>query len=408
VATLTKPRILPVVNELHSSVADAFSLTRGGPLYRFQLRLGAAKEERIQVVRRALVATLITWLPLLLLSAVQGLAFGKHLQIPFVQDLAVNVRFLIALPLLIISEVGIDHRLRITVNHFLKSGLVKEADLPSFEAVIEKVTRLRDRVLPEIVMLVVGYLPSLSVHSPEILIRNISSWHFVQTPSGETLSYAGWWFGLISVPVYRFLLLRWVWRMFLWASFLWRVSKLNLVLIPTHPDMAAGIGFLSEAQLRFGLIAFACGAVVAGQMGNAIAYQGATVGGLKFTIIAYCVVATLVLAAPLLLLVPTLLPVKKRGLLEYGALATGYTQTFDAKWVHGRPPEGETLLGSSDIQSLADLGNSFAIVRGMRAAPIDKGTLIGLAVAAVLPMAPVLILGTPADQLIRTVLKLLA
>jgi hypothetical protein len=85
------------------------------------------------------------------------------------------------------------------------------------------------------------------------------------------LSYAGWWFGLISVPVYRFLLLRWVWRMFLWASFLWRVSKLNLVLIPTHPDMAAGLGFLSEAQLRFGSIAFACGVVVAGQMGNAIA-----------------------------------------------------------------------------------------------------------------------------------------
>jgi len=123
---------------------------------------------------------------------------------------------------------------------------------------------------------------------------------------------------------------------------------------------------------------------------------------------AYCVAATFVLAAPLLLLAPTLLPVKKRALLEYGALATSYTQSFDAKWVHGRPPEGETLLGSSDIQSLADLGNSFAIVRGMRMAPIDKGTLIGLAVAAVLPMAPVLILGTPADQLIGAVLKLLA
>ena len=118
--------------------------------------------------------------------------------------------------------------------------------------------------------------------------------------------------------------------MYLWASFLCHVSRLNLVLIPTHPDMAAGLGFLSEAQLRFGSIAFACGVVVAGQMGNAIAYEGATVGGLKFIIIAYSVAATLVLAAPLLLLVPTLLPVKKRGLLEYGALANGYTQMFDA------------------------------------------------------------------------------
>jgi hypothetical protein len=370
--------------------------------------LGAAEEKRIRVMRRALGAVLVTWLPLLLLSAAQGLAFGKHIPIPFIQDFAVNVRFLIALPLLVVSEVAIDRRVRITVKHFLKSGLVTETELPSFEAVIEKVTRLRDRVLPEVVILVVACLPSLSVHGSEILMSSVSSWHLVKTPSGETLSYAGWWFGLISAPIYRFLLLRWVWRMFLWASFLWRISKLNLVLIPTHPDMAAGIGFLSDAQLKFGLIAFACGAVVAGQMGNAIAYEGATVGGIKFTIITYCVIATLVLTAPLLLLAPRLLAVKKRGLLEYGALATGYTQAFDGKWVHGRPPESETLLGSADIQSLADLGNSFAIVRGMRTAPIDKGTLIGLAIAAALPMAPVLILGTPADQLIRTVLKLLA
>jgi hypothetical protein len=124
--------------------------------------------------------------------------------------------------------------------------------------------------------------------------------------------------------------------------------------------------------------------------------------------IAYCVFATLILVTPLLLLAPALISVKKRGLLEYGALATVYTQTFDAKWIHGRPPEGETLLGSSDIQSLADLGNSFAIVREMRLVPIDKHTLIGLAVAAVLPMVPVLVLGTPADELIRTLLKLLA
>jgi hypothetical protein len=195
--------------------------------------------------------------------------------------------------------------------------------------------------------------------------------------------------------------------MYLWASFLWRVSKLNLVLIPTHPDLAAGIGFLSNAQLSFGPIAFACGAVVAGQMGNAVAYEGATVGALKFVIITYCVIAILVQVTPLLLLIPTLRPVKKRGLLEYGALAASYTQRFDAKWVHGRPPENEALLGSADIQSLADLGNSFAIVRGMRVVPIDKTTLIGLAILSAMPMAPVLILGTPADQLIRTVLNLL-
>jgi hypothetical protein len=407
-ATHTESLILPADYERHSSIAENFSLTRGGLLYRLQPRPHAARAERIQVARRALGSVLLTWLPLLLLSAAQGLALGKDIPIPFLKDFAVNARFLIALPLLIVSEIAIDTRLQIMVNHFLKSGLVTDTDLPAFEAVIEKVTRLRDRLLPEILILLLACFASFTVQTPEPLMGPISSWHLAQKSPGETLSYAGWWFAVVSVPAYRFLLLRWVWRMVLWASFLWRVSKLNLALVPTHPDLAAGTGFLSGAQLKFGLIGFAFGVTVAGQLGNAIAYQGATVGGLKFIMIAYGVATTLVLAAPLLLLAPKLIAVRKRGLLEYGALATGYTQSFDGKWVHGKPPQGEPLLGSPDIQSLADLNNSFAVVRGMRAAPIDKGTLVGLALAAVLPLLPVLILGTPAEQLFKVVLKLVA
>jgi hypothetical protein len=44
----------------------------------------------------------------------------------------------------------------------------------------------------------------------------------------------------------------------------------------------------------------------------------------------------------------------------------------------------------------------------MRVVPIDKRTLIGLALAAALPMAPVLLLGTPADQMIQALWNLLA
>jgi hypothetical protein len=289
----------------------------------------------------------------------------------------------------------------------LKSGLVTETALPAFEGAIERVTRLRDHLLPEIVMLVLAYLTSY-LRGSDAPIGAIPSWHLSPAHSPDTLSYAGWWFTSISLPVYRFLLFRWVWRMFLWTYFLRCVSKVKLVLIPTHPDMAAGLSFLSAAQQRLGPIAFAMGAVLAGQLGNAIAYSGATVAGLKYVILAYCVCATLILVAPLLLLIPTLVPVKRRGLLEYGALAASYTQAFDAKWVHGRPPGGEMLLGSSDIQSLADLGNSYAIVRGMRVLPIGNSTLLSLAITAALPMVPVLVFGTPTDQLLGTLVKLIA
>ena len=164
-------------------------------------------------------------------------------------------------------------------------------------------------------MLVLAYLTSYFQGS-DAPIGTIPSWHLSPASSPDTLSYAGWWFTSISLPVYRFLLFRWVWRMFLWAYFLRCVSKMKLVLIPTHPDMAAGLSFLSGAQQRLGTIAFAIGAVVAGQLGNAIAYAGATVAGLKYVILAYCVCATLILVTPLLLLVPALVPVKRRGLLD--------------------------------------------------------------------------------------------
>jgi hypothetical protein len=392
--------------KLHSSVADNFSLARGGLIHRLSIRFGGAREQRVRTGGRTLVALAVTWLPLLLLSAMQGSALGDQIRIPFIKDFAVNSRFLIALPLLILSEAGIDQRLRSMVKHFLEMGLVKNADLPSFERVLAGVTSLGDRVLPEVVLVTIAFLPAWFAPGMETMITSVSSWHLA--PSGGTLSYAGWWFSLLSAPFFRFLLLRWLWRMLLWALLIWRVSRLNLALVPAHPDRAAGLGFLSHGQVKFGAIAFAVGAVMAGRFANLLAYQGATLTSLKFIMIAYCLSAVVVLVAPLLLLAPKLLQVKKLGREEYGVLASDYNHMFDAKWVHGRPPQGETLLGSSDIQSLADLNNSYAAVRQISVIPIQKDTLMVLALLATLPLVPVLIAAMPVDQLLRTLLKFLA
>lgn len=184
-------------------------------------------------------------------------------------------------------------------------------------------------------------------------------------------------------------------------------SKLNLRLVPTHSDLAAGLGFLSLGQKRFSPIVFAGGAVVASQVGNAIAYDGATLAGMKFVLVGYGVFAILVLVAPLLVTTPTLIKAKAQALLSYGALVTSHNQSFAAKWVDGHAPKGDEILGNPDPSSLIDLGSSFQVVREMKPVPINKSTLITLAAAALLPMVPLLVLATPADQLIRAVLKML-
>lgn len=394
-------------SETGSRVVDQFSLLQGGAIYRFQVAIHMAMPDRSGVFKRAFLTTLITWLPLFLLSLFQGRAFGGQVKLPLLYDFAAAIRFLIGLPLLVIAEAIIDPRINHAVKHFVSSGLVTTEDLPIFEEAILKMNKLRDSIVPALLILIASFAPSIWYKQTELLKSGISTWHTIASNSGESLSFAGWWFGLISLPLYRVLLFRWIWMISLWAFFLKQLVRINLRCVATHPDTSGGLGFLTHAQLFFGFIAFASSAVVTGAFANSIAYQGATVSSLKFLMIAFCVLAIVVLAAPLLVLTPKLAMVKRRGLYEYGSLGTTYTRAFDAKWIHGISPEHEPLLGTSDIQSLADLSNSFSVVQKMRIVLINKEILIGLAVPAILPMLPLIIIATPADQLVRAVLKLL-
>jgi hypothetical protein len=244
--------------EAQSSLVETFSITRGGPLHWFLVRLGYARDERQHVVRRALLAVLFTWLPLFVFSVMEGQAFGHQIKIPFVRDFAVNVRFLIALPILILAESGIDQKWRILALQFLRSRLVADPDVPLFAALLEKSNRLRDRVLPEVLLLVVALAPSILIIKTELLMNGISNWHNAAVGLSE-LSLAGWWFNWISAPFFRFLLLRWIWRLFLAAFLLWRISRMKLYLVATHTDLAVGLGFLSQGQKAFSPIVFAGG-----------------------------------------------------------------------------------------------------------------------------------------------------
>src|SRR5277367_6492492 len=320
------------MNEMNSSIVENFSLTRGGPFHRLLVLLGRAGDERQRVINRALLATLVTWLPLLFLSLVQGLAYGPQVKIPFLRDFAANARFLVALPILILAESRIDQRWRRLVLEFLRSGLVSHTELTSFERVIEEITRLRDLVLPEVVMIVLAYAPIL-LGKAELLMSGTSNWH---TTTAGAFTLAGWWFRIVSTPIFRFLLLRWIWRMFLWTSFLWRVSRINLFLVATHSDLAAGLGFLTAGQKAYSPIVFAGGVVIAGQVGNAIAYEGQTLSTMKLPMITYGVLAILLLIAPLLLLGPVLRKVKRKALRDYGALVTMHNQQFETKWIQDR------------------------------------------------------------------------
>jgi len=393
--------------ETGSAVVDGFSIVQGGPIYRAQALIGMAMPDWHRVLQRSLYLVLFTWLPLLILSWIQGLAIGDRVKIPFLQDYAANIRLLITLPILVAAEVVIDPKLRRTVKYFVNSGLVGAAELPAFEEVIRKTAKLRDAAWPALLAVIAAFGPSIWRRGEDILTLGSSTWHHLPEASPPALSLAGWWFALISVSIYRLWLFRWLWLLFLWTVFLWRVSRLKLNCVATHPDYAGGLAFLAYAQRIFGLITLSGSAVMAAGFANEIVHEGATLDQLKFVIIAYCIVVVLAVSAPLLVLTPRLIKVKNEGLQQYGSLGNVYAQAFHAKWIGAGAEQKESVLSVPDSSSLTDYTSDYAVVRQMQIVLINKPMMIGLAVPAVLPMLVLVAVFSPQKALLNALLKLL-
>ena len=75
---------------------------------------------------------------------------------------------------------------------------------------------------------------------------------------------------------------------------------------------------------------------------------------------------------------------------------------FDAKWLRGGAPADEPLVGSGDIQSLADLDNSLEVVRTMRLAPVTKEAVFRLVIATLVPIVPLGLTMMPLEELLKT------
>src|SRR5215470_2049709 len=248
-----------------------FALTEGGPAFRIEKRLKLVGENAPLIIRRAFFSIVLTWIPLFICSALQGLAFGERVPVPFARDFAVHARFLLTVPLFFCAEAFLGPHLAQAARHFVTSGLVLEKDYPKFDEAINQGLKWRDSVIVEAVFVALAYVFTFSANRS--LAVHVSTWRHLVTDSGSTLTWAGWWFSAFCAPLFQFLALRWTWRIFLWAQFLWRMSKLNLQLIPTHPDEAGGLAFVGEAQRLFGILLFAYSITVSGVLANSVIYD---------------------------------------------------------------------------------------------------------------------------------------
>lgn len=384
-----------------------FSLVLGGPLFQLLVRAHLSDDALLHVRQRIVVISLLAWLPLLLLSALQGQMLGGSAGVPFLLDFEVHIRFLAALPLLIGAELVVHRRMRPILRTFLERQLIPESAMPRFDAAVAAAFRLRNSVLAEVLLISLVYFVGVPIVWRHFLALDAATWYATPSGAGSTLSLAGVWFTFVSLPIFQFLLLRWYFRMFIWTRLLWQLSRIELRLAPAHPDHVGGIGFLSTTIHAFAILAAAHGALLAGYVANRIFHLGAALTAFKVEIAVMVVFLECLVLGPMLVFAPQLARAKRTGLREFGTLAQRYVREFDAKWLRGGAPADEPLIGSADIQSLADLGNSHEAVRAMNIMPVTKTAAVELAIATLLPIAPLALTMMPLEELLKKLLGIL-
>ena len=364
-----------------------FSLVLGGPLFQLFRRARLSGNTLELLHRRVLVISLVTWLPLLILSAFEGHAWGDALKIPFLKDLETHVRFLVALPVLIGAELLIHSRLRVVVQRFVTRRIVRTEDMPKFLSAMDSAMRVRNSLGVEVGLLILVWTVGQWIWRSQIAVGT-ASWYSTFDGQYSHLTAAGYWNLFVSVPIFQFILLRWYVRIGLWFWFLWRVSRLELSLISTHPDRAGGLAFVGKSSYAFAPILFAQGALLSGLIATRVLYGGVNLLSFKMEAAGMVCFFVFAVLGPLVMFTPQLAQAKRKGLGEYGLLATRYVQEFEEKWVRGHAATSGELLGSGDIQSLADLGNSYAVIREMRPVPFGLEDITRLAVATGAPLLP--------------------
>lgn len=386
-----------------TQVAEDFRLMQGGPIFRLMVKLRLEGLENAYVGRRSLLLIAITWCPLFLLSLAQNLAFPGSVRIPFIFDFPQHVLYLVTLPLLIIAEIVIEPGVSKAIAKFLERGLIREGDRPAFDSILAWARGKCESGRSELVIVLLAGLPIVFFRGERWTQNLVDSWSM--RPDGAGLSIAGWWGFFVGAFFARVFLYRWVWRLIIWTGLLRRMARLDLQTMATHPDRAGGLGFLSEVEMRFGILAFAVGLVVSANVAANILFHHSSLAAEKMPVIAYIVGATVVLMLPLLVLAGTLNKTWRRGMDTYGNLASDYVRRFERKWIQGENPGGDELLGTGDMQSLADLSNSYQIVQEIKLLPVNRRCILSLIISAALPMVPLVVLDPWAMEIAKILFR---
>ena len=382
---------------------DGFELFEGGAPGRWLARWPPVAPIVASARRRALLLGAVCWIPLAVLSFASGLA-TDGVSVPFLADFEVHARFLLALPLLIFAEEFAHRIVGPMLRSFVSRDIVREPDRPRLAAIYAAATRWNlspwtALLLAAIVVLLGREAWSLAAEVQE------PAWFGTPGQASTDWTSAGLWLRWVALPIFQFVLLRWCFRIVLWTILLLRVARLDLHLVPTHPDCAAGLGFFDNRIYAFSPLLSALGCLYSGILANRILHEGGHLPDYRYELAGAAALAASLVLVPLCVFMPRMIAARHDGKAEFARFASRYVLEFESRWLKPTGPAGEKPLGSADIRSLADLGVAFGVVKRMRVVPFTLRSGMFVAACVLGPVLPLALTIIPVDELAKRLLQ---
>ena len=388
----------------HDASGSDFSFTDSGLFHKLLAKLGMDSSHPHYLAKRSFWLAATTWIPLAILSALQGLLFGDKVKVPFLYDVTTHLRFLVVIPMLIFAERTVDLRLKELMNQFFKSGIILESDKPVYMSIRARSKKLAESIIPDIVMIFL-IVANLTIRWKTSFSEDVTFWMKYPDGNDSGLSWAGAYLLFFSLPVVQFILLRWLWRWVIWFIFFIGISKMPLQLRASHADEAGGIGFLGMPPGPFIPVTLALATIFSAAILEQVIFFSHKLPEYYITMGAFIFIAILLNILPMIVFIKPLVTCRRRALFDYGALIHQHHQQFDDKWIN--TPEPGSILGNPDASSATDINSVFQTVKSMKVVPFDIKTMVSGIVISILPMLPLFVLQYSVAEIFQKVIKLL-
>jgi hypothetical protein len=386
-------------------INEDFLLSNGGLLHKAMIKIGLGAQLR----KLAVCAFCITWLPLFILSAIEGTLYtGTALS--FLQDIGMQARLLIALPMLILIKGTIDKRVNTVLKYFTETLVNEEDRKVVVPRILDRSRRLTDSGIAEILIMALVVIATTSFLRAGVyasLENGATSWMTAVKNGTTVLSKAGYWAVIVSIPVFQFFLLRWLWRYFVWIIILYRFSRTRLDLLPTHADKSGGLGILMLAQKGFNKVFVIGSIVLSGQFIVRINNYPDYFIMVRNEVIVYVIIVIAFIVFPFVFFSENLQRVKNNGLKKLSELGYILSNKFEREWTQDSAIEKRVEDNKVDPSMLYDYGGLYDQMKKIRSFPVTVSDITTLAMPLILPFIPILFIRFSVGELLQKILGML-